>query len=197
MRKQIFLGLFLLLSFLCGVVSAATVYQNESQLIQTSDLIVYGKIVEVKSAWNSQNTHIETTAQVLVNDTLKNSGPSVISPGSTIGVTELGGTIGNITEEVEDTPIFMTNTEAVFFLKKMDDKPYYLIKLYEVTNGNIGESTSPGTSNNIAAYKQKIATLMQGNSTSPTTTTKKAGLLYAPLMVIIGILLFFRKIERQ
>ena len=94
MKKQIFLISFLLLCLLCGFGSGLTVYQNDTQLIQTSDLIVHGKIIEVKSAWNAQKTHIETTAQVLVNDTLKNDDILPIVPGSIITVMVMGGTVG-------------------------------------------------------------------------------------------------------
>ncbi|MCK9593181.1 MAG: hypothetical protein M0Q91_14350 [Methanoregula sp.] len=195
-KKQILLGVFLLLYLLCGFGSALTIYQNESQIIQTSDLIVYGKIVNVKSAWNTQNTHIETTAEVLVNDTLKNSSASIISPGSTIFVTVLGGAVGNISEQVEDTPVLTANTEMIFFLKKISIDSYSVMNLYGVINGKIGESTSSSTPNNVAAFKQKIAAIGQGNTSGPTTTTQKSGIVYAPVMAIISILFLFRKTGR-
>ncbi len=72
---------FVLLSLVCGFGNAAVLYQNESQQIQISDQIIYGNIVGVTSAWNPQKTHIETTAQVLVNTTLKNIGNTTIGPG--------------------------------------------------------------------------------------------------------------------
>jgi hypothetical protein len=194
MKKLIFLGGFLLLCLLCGFATAITVYQNESQLIQTSDQIVYGKIVDVKSEWNAQKTHIETTAQVLVNDTFKNSGSSNFSFGSIISVRVLGGTVGNLSEQVEDSPILLMNEEAIFFLKKINNEPYSVTKLYEVTNGKIGES-SPTGFNDIATFKQKITALAQGSS-GQTTPTQKAGMSYASVIVIIGILFLFRKTRR-
>ena len=196
MKKQILLGCFLLLCLLCGFVTALLAYQNESQLIQTSDQIVYGKIVDVKSAWNGQKTHIETTAQILVNDSLKNNHASNISPGNTILVSVTGGTIGNYTEMVEDTPTLIKDTDAIFFLKKKDENTYSVINLYSVTNGKIGESTPSGTSNDIAAFKQKITALEQGNTQGQTTTTQKAGMSWAPFIATIGILSLIRKNKR-
>ena len=195
MKKHMLLGTILMLCLLCGFGTALTVYQNESQLIQTSDQIVYGKIVDVKSAWNIQKTHIETTAQVLVNDTLKNSGTSIISPGSTILVTVAGGTVGNESEWVEDTPMLIKDTEAVFFLKKLTDDSYSAVKLYEVINGKIGESTSASTPNDIATFKQKITAIQNNDTAIP--TTQKAGLIYTPVIAIIGFVILFHKRRKQ
>ena len=91
MQKYILAAYFLVLCLLCGFGSALTVYQNESQLIQSSDLIVYGKIVDVNSAWNAGKTHIETTAQVLVSDTLKNSDTITNITGTTLAISVPGG----------------------------------------------------------------------------------------------------------
>jgi hypothetical protein len=141
----------------------------------------------VKSAWNAGKTHIETTGQVLVNDTLKNSNIPLISSGTTINITVIGGTVDNITEQVEDTPVLMVDTEAVFFLNKIRNDTYSVVKLYEVTNGKIGESTSPSATNDVAAFKQKITAILNNDTAIP--TTKKAGLLYAPVIAIIGFVI--------
>lgn len=195
MKNHILLGCVILLCLLCGFGNALMVYQNESQLIQASDQIVYGKIVDLKSAWNTQKTHIVTTAQVLVNDTLKNTGTSVISPGSIIPVSVPGGTVGNESEWVEDTPILNKDTEAVFFLKKSNDT-YSVVRLYEVINGKIGESSSSTAPNDIAAFKLKINAIEQGIPVQ-TTTTPKAGMSYAPVVVLVGILFLFWKTGTQ
>jgi hypothetical protein len=200
MKKQIFWVSFLLLCLLCGFGSALTLYQNETQLIQTSDLIVHGKIIEVHSAWNAQKTHIETTAQLLVNDTLKNDDILPIVPGSTISVMVMGGNVGDISEWVEDTPVLIANTEGVFFLKKIRYNTYTVTNLFGVMNGNLAESTSPVGLNDVAAFKQKIIVLEQGNASGQTidpvrgtTIPQKAGMEFASILVILGILFLFRK----
>ncbi len=73
---------FVLLCLICGCANAAVIYQNDSQLILNSDQIVHGKIVAVTSAWNPQKTHIETTAQILVDESFVTSNNSTITPGS-------------------------------------------------------------------------------------------------------------------
>jgi hypothetical protein len=172
---------FILLSLLCGFGNALMIYQNESQLILTSDQIVYGKIVEVKSAWNAQNTHIETTAQVLVNDTLKNSDNSTSNSGTIISISVLGGVVGNDSEWVEDMPILINDTTAIFFLKKGSDGKNSVIKII--------------SENDIAAFKQKISTVLQNNDSTTTVpitaipTTKKAGMIFAPFIAILSIVI--------
>lgn len=198
MKKQIFLVNFLFLCLLCGAGSALTVYQNESQLIQTSDLIVYGKIVDVKSGWNAQKTHIETIAQVLVNDTLKNNDNMTSITGNTIFISVLGGTVGNDSEWVEDMPILIKDTEAIFFLKKGSDGKYSVLKISSIINGSIKNPKSPLSENEIAEFKQKITAVLQYNASSTTLpvtaipTTQKAGMIYAPVLAAIGILILYQ-----
>ena len=72
----------ILLCFLCGFGNALMIYQNDTQLIRTSDQIVYGKIVDVKSAWNPQKTHIETTAYILVDEAFITNNNESINPGN-------------------------------------------------------------------------------------------------------------------
>jgi hypothetical protein len=198
MKKQIFLVNFLFLCLLCGAGSALTVYQNESQLIQTSDLIVYGKIVDVKSGWNAQKTHIETIAQVLVNDTLKNNDKTTSITGNTIFIYVLGGTVGNDSEWVEDMPILIKDTEAIFFLKKGSDGKYSVLKISSIINGSIKNPKSPLSENEIAEFKQKITAVLQYNASSTTLpvtaipTTQKAGMIYAPVLAAIGILILYQ-----
>jgi len=198
MKKQIFLVNFLFLCLLCGAGSALTVYQNESQLIQTSDLIVYGKIVDVKSGWNAQNTHIETIAQVLVNDTLKNNDNMTSITGNTILISVLGGTVGNDSEWVEDMPILIKDIAAIFFLKRGSDGKYSVLKISSIINGSIKNPKSPLSENEIAEFKQKITAVLQYNASSTTLpvtaipTTQKAGMIYAPVVAAIGILILYQ-----
>jgi len=198
MKKQIFLVNFLFLCLLCGAGSALTLYQNESQLIQTSDLIVYGKIVDVKSGWNAQNTHIETIAQVLVNDTLKNNDNMTSITGNTILISVLGGTVGNDSEWVEDMPILIKDIAAIFFLKRGSDGKYSVLKISSIINGSIKNPKSLLSENDIAEFKQKITTVLQYNASSTTLpvtaipTTQKAGMIYAPVVAAIGILILYQ-----
>jgi len=176
-----------LLSLLCGPGQAVMIYQNESQLILTSDQIIYGKIVDVNSSWNAQHTHIETTAQVYVSDILKNSGSPASTTKTILSMSVVGGTVGNDSEWVEDMPIFMNDTEAIFFVKKGIDGKNSVIRIR--------------AENDLAAYKQKISAVLQNNNSTtplpitPLPTTNKAGMTSAPLIAVLGsvILLHIRR----
>jgi hypothetical protein len=133
--------------------------------------------VDVKSAWNAQNTHIETIAQVLVDDMLKNSDNTTGQPGSTISISVLGGAVGNDSEWVEDMPILIKDTTAIFFLKKGSDGKNSVLQII--------------ADNDIAAFKQKISAALKNNDSSTTIpitaipTTNKAGMIGAPFIAIL------------
>lgn len=194
MKISLILMCLIVFCFLCGFGNALTVYQNESQLIQTSDLIVSGKIVDMKSSWNAQKTHIETSADVLVNETLKNINTTRLTQGSTITVSVFGGTVGNTTEWVEDTPVLIQNTDAIFFLKGISNDTYSIVKLYYVIKGKMSDSTLPSLSMDVSALKQDINKMDKGNASGPQTSvtmTPKAGSACFPVIAIISIFIVF------
>jgi len=166
-------GIVILLSLLCGFGNALMTYQNDTQLILSSDQIVYGKIVDVKSAWNAQKTHIETTAQIQVTDAFINSKNASISSGSTIPVTIPGGTVGDLCEWVEDQPVFLPKTDAFVFLKKSADGKFTVngqfMGVHPVLSTTTGiSSTKTSTSIPEAErFKDKITKTLQGIPADP------------------------------
>jgi hypothetical protein len=205
MKKHIVLGCIILLVLLCGVGNARLLPQSISDLTIGSDVIIYGKIIDVQSQWNAEKTHIETNAQVLVNDTFKSSDNTSINSGSIITVTVLGGTVGNKTESVEDIPYLIKDADAIIFLKKSSSGKYSVLHLFGVTDGKIGvplDVKSPELANDVATFKQQITDIMQGkvsNLTRPgilVPTTQKAPILFAPFIAVIAIILISRKMLR-
>jgi hypothetical protein len=211
-KSNIALFCLFLFSFLCGFGNAILQSQNLSELTIGSDAIIYGKIVDVKSLWNPQKTHIVTTAQVKVNDVFYSSDKSIV-PGSTISVSVLGGTVGNDTEWVEDTPVFIPNVEVILFLKKTENENYTVYGhtpgLVTVINGTIRYS-KPGTSQagiDIDKYKQDIQSILQNAGIQKTTTTSpaptmttetipatpKAPVVFAPVISVIAVIFLLRK----
>ena len=203
MKKLILLGSIVFLCLLCGFVNALVVPQSLSEQILGSDAIVYGKIIDVKSQWNADKTNIETTAQIMVNDVFASSDKS-ISPGNTISVTVRGGTVDNVSQWVEDTPVFIPNVDVIVFLKKTNTGKYALYGLNQglipVVNGQI-EYSKPGTTqapgNDINSFKQDINAIRQGIAGTKTTesipTTRQTPLLFAPVITAIAAMLLFRK----
>ena len=163
--------IIVMLSLLCSIGQALMIPQSDTELIRASDQIVYGKIISVKSQWNPLKTHIETTAQVLVADAFKKSDTSV-GPGSTVPVTVLGGTVGDVTEWVEDMPIFVPDTDAFVYLSKRSDGKYSVYGLYQgvhtVNNNKLGKTQttkSSSSASDVEKIKVKINKILQGTST--------------------------------
>ena len=133
-----------LLCLLCGFCHALMTGQDESQLILSSDQIVYGKIVDVKSMWNAQNTHIVTTAYILVDEAFVKSDTTNTGSGMTVPVTVLGGTVGDTSEWVEDMPVFIPDTDVFVFLKETGNGKYTVNGLNEgVYVVNSDQQSSP------------------------------------------------------
>ena len=179
MEKKIFLAYFLFFCLLCGTVSAISAYQNESYAMQASDLVVQGKIVDAKSAWNAQKTHIVTIAQVQVTDSLKNTDSARNLIGSTVEVSVLGGTVGNETEWVEDMPTLIKDTNAIFFLKKGNDGQYSVLKIS-------GNENAKGT-------KSFPTTL----PVTAIPTTPKAGTLFLSVAAALGVVMFYQNRRKK
>jgi hypothetical protein len=143
------------------------IYQNESQLIRTSDQIVYGRIVDVKSAWNAQKTHIETTAQILVDEAFVTSDKAGINAGTTIPVTILGGTVGDISEWVEDMPVFELNSDTFIYLEKTNNGKF---TVHGLENGihpvsseaPLKELKTSSPAGTVAQFREEINKTLRG-----------------------------------
>lgn len=106
----------------CGLVlsSIATATSirklNFSQLVDESELVVYGRVLDTHSylmpsrGWVLTDTHIE------VMNAVKGQ------VGSVVTVTELGGVVGDIGMAVPGTARFQRGEEAVVFLKNVGGK---------------------------------------------------------------------------
>ena len=162
MRTSSVVVFLFLLSLLCGFCHALMTDQNESQLILTSDQIVYGKIVDVKSAWNARNTHIETTAYIMVEEAFVTNDRDTISSDTTIPVTVLGGTVGDTYEWVEDMPVFIPDTEVFVYLKRTGTGNYTVNGLYEGIYTVNFDQQSPSPANDARRIKEVITKTLQG-----------------------------------
>ncbi|MCK9593180.1 MAG: IPT/TIG domain-containing protein [Methanoregula sp.] len=169
MKAYSYVICFILLCLVCGFGNAFMIYQNDTQLIRTSDQIVYGKIIDVKSAWNAQKTQIETTAQILVDEAFIKNNNTNIKSGSTISVTTLGGTVGDISEWVEEMPVFELNSDAFVYLEQTNSGEFTVHGLYEgihpVFNNKSGTSENlkvSSSADEIAIFKEEINKTLRG-----------------------------------
>jgi hypothetical protein len=212
MKKFGILVFLVFLVMICGVGNALLIQENLSSVTLGSDVIIYGKIVDVKSQWNTQNTQIETIAQVQTSDVLKNTNGSNVSSGSTIQVIVPGGTVGNQTEWTEDTPVLLNDTVAFMFLEESNNGSYTLYSLsqgyYPTTNGQLFSSKpvkGSASADDINAFKTQVITILQDSGTSAgitdstpssttspsktTTTTQQASIVFAPMIALIAIVI--------
>ncbi|MDO9325355.1 MAG: PKD domain-containing protein [Methanoregula sp.] len=159
-----------MLCLLIGFGQALMIPQSDTELIRASDEIVYGEIVSVSSQWNAQKTHIETTAQILVADAFKND--TGVRSGSTVPVTIRGGTVDDVTEWVEDMPVFVPDTDVFIYLNKKSDGEYSVCGLYQgvhtVNSNKLGKPQTTKSSSSVSdveKIKENIRKTLQGTST--------------------------------
>ena len=84
---------------------------NWAKRVDLSEKIVQGQVVSVKSYWNLERTLIWTDVTVLIDEHIKGDGPSEIT------LTIPGGTVGNDTHWVSDTPQFNAGDSYVILLE--------------------------------------------------------------------------------
>ena len=77
--------------------------------LQSSDIVV-GSVESVTPHWNERHTKIVTDVAVRVTQSLKGTN------ASTLTLTELGGTVGNMKYTVPGCPVFRNGEEALLFV---------------------------------------------------------------------------------
>lgn len=102
----------LLVVFLAGWMVEAATYRRMSleALIQSSDIVIYGRVVESRAQWDAATGSIWTRTVLLVLDGPKGQA------GTTVLVTEPGGTIEERGEFYPGIPQFLLDQEVVLFL---------------------------------------------------------------------------------
>lgn len=85
------------------------------ELTSGAESVVVGTVVSSTSYWNADQTNIYTEVVISVEDRLK--GPA---GNNTITIIVPGGTAGETTEWVEDTPVFVVGEQVGLFVKDVD-----------------------------------------------------------------------------
>jgi len=84
------------------------------RLIQASDLIVQGRVTGIQTRWIADSTGSNIWTFVTVNGGLPLKGTVETTP---LMLKILGGTVGDITQEVSDTPRFSAGEDVCLFLE--------------------------------------------------------------------------------
>lgn len=91
--------------------SASTfVAMDESELIASSQAVVQGKVLDVRSYWNEDRTAIVSEARVLVEDLIAGEAPGVVV------VKTFGGQVGDYAVVAHGFPTFEAGAEVLLFL---------------------------------------------------------------------------------
>ena len=113
--------------FVDNIIAQKQKSQIES-LVEKSEVIVLGKVTEMRSEWNKNKSKIFTKVSIKVIENFKGS-----ENNQTIVITHLGGEVDGVGELYSHMPKFTQDEEALIFAKR--DKENNLI----VTNGLEGK----------------------------------------------------------
>jgi hypothetical protein len=124
---------YLLLLALIGIafvrVSATTVIPPTfDQLVQQAELIFQGTVTDVRSVWEGEGAqrHIDSYVTFQVQDSVKGT------VGQSYTIRMLGGTIGDETMEVTDSPKFKVGDRDILFVEHNNEQ---FVPLVGINNG--------------------------------------------------------------
>lgn len=88
------------------------------QLVQEAELIFQGTVTDSRSVWEGEGgqRHIETYVTFNVEDSVKGQ------PGTSYTIRMLGGTVGDETMEVTDSPKFKVGDREILFVEHNNDQ---------------------------------------------------------------------------
>ncbi len=103
----------LMLFALAGTVSAEVEVMSLADLIGKASTILQGKVSKAEAHWNKDQTMIYTSVSVSVGSYLKGG-----TAAGDVTIEVPGGTVGEITLWVSDTPAFEEGQEVILFLRE-------------------------------------------------------------------------------
>ena len=190
MKKRHFLKMGAVFSLAClvlftlaGTASAEVKEMSLEELISKASIILRGTVSKVESHWNESQTMIYTSVTVSVESYFKGG---TVAKVVTIEVP--GGTVGETTLWVSDTPSFEEGQEVILFLRE----EYFPIVgwfqgKYTVVDDRVVEKGIP-----VDQFTGQIGAIMGGSPTSvePSSAPKKNLIetLKAFALMLLGLL---------
>lgn len=115
MKKRL-LSLVAVATLVALPLSASTfIAMSETELLASSQAVVQGKVLDVRSFWNDDRTAILTEARVLVDELVAGEAPSVVV------VKTFGGQVGDIVIEAHGFPTFQAGEQVLLYLSPDGD----------------------------------------------------------------------------
>jgi len=114
-------------AFIALIVSTAfattVVHYNWDQMVDKSDVVVTGTVIDKYSHWNAAKTKIYTTTTVAVSSILKGV------TGETVEVRQLGGEVDGVGAKLLGTPEYTLGESVVLFLEPRPDGAFITVGL--------------------------------------------------------------------
>jgi hypothetical protein len=108
----IFLGILVLLGVSRPVDASLFIAMSAEELIEESDAVIEGGVIEQHSHWDEQGRVIVTDSTVRVSEVIIGQAPTFVR------VRTYGGTVGNFSVDAQGFPQLNMGEEVVLFLKK-------------------------------------------------------------------------------
>ena len=114
------------------------------QLVQQAELIFQGTVTDVRSVWEGEGAqrHINTYVTFQIGENMKGNA------GSSYTIRILGGTVGDETMEVTDTPKFKMGDRDILFVEHNNDQ---FVPLVGINNGRFHVQRDGQTGRDIIA----------------------------------------------
>src|SRR5256884_7916656 len=111
-----------------GFTATTVVPPTFDQLVQQAELIFQGTVTDVRSVWEGEGAqrHINTYVTFQIGENMKGNA------GSSYTIRILGGTVGDETMEVTDTPKFKMGDRDILFVEHNNDQ---FVPLVGINNG--------------------------------------------------------------
>jgi hypothetical protein len=118
MKTKYLLPLALIGFALVRITATTVIPPTFEQLVQQAELIFEGTVTDVKSVWEGEGAqrHIDTYVTFQVADSVKGDA------GSSYTIRMLGGTVGDETMMVTDTPKFSVGDREILFVEHNFDQ---------------------------------------------------------------------------
>ena len=153
------LGLFT--AMLALPASALMVELSPSYLAGQSDAIATGTVISVESRWDEGGTAIETVVSFSVDRTLAGrlpESPVLVVPG---------GTVDEITQWVEDVPVFLPGENVGLFLRERPDGSYLPVGLSQGVVPLAGQSPAKTRAADLLTpeeFGERVDAALQGDA---------------------------------
>jgi hypothetical protein len=157
------------ISFTC-VTASTVIPPTFEQLVQQAELIFQGTVTDVRSIWEGEGAqrHIDTYVTFQVDEKVKGQ------PTSSYTIRMLGGTVGDETMEVTDSPKFKVGDREILFVEHNNEQ---FVPLVGINHGHFRVEREEQTGRDIimTGEGEAVRNLAQlGHSEEAATTDDAA-----------------------